>query len=33
MDKKGVNNRGRTQRIVNDLLDDSKRWGRKRYDL
>jgi len=32
MDRKGVNNRGRTQRIVNELLDDSKRWGRKRYE-
>ena len=32
MDKRGVNNRGRTQRVVNLLLDDSKRYGRKRYE-
>ncbi len=31
MDKRGVNNRGTTQRIVNLLLDDSKKYGRKRY--
>ena len=30
MSKQGE--RGRTQRIVNMLLDDSKRYGRDRYE-